>query len=71
MAFAERITAHKTLLNSGDLSGVFLFLLVVGMKKWFKWFIHNSVVHPIMPFLPKKIAIKLHDKNGEWAFKDD
>ena len=26
MAFAERITAHKTLLNSGDLSGVFLFL---------------------------------------------
>ncbi len=31
MAFAERITAHKALLNSGDLSGVFLFLLVVGM----------------------------------------
>ena len=26
MAFAERITAYKTLLNSGDLSGVFLFL---------------------------------------------
>ncbi len=26
MAFAERITAHKTPLNSGDLSGVFLFL---------------------------------------------
>ena len=32
MAFAERITAHKTLLNSGDLSGVFLFLLVVNMR---------------------------------------
>ena len=31
MAFAGRITAHKTLLNSGDLSGVFLFLLVVVM----------------------------------------
>lgn len=31
MAFAERITAHKALLNSGDLSGVFLFLLVVVM----------------------------------------
>ena len=28
---AERITAHKTSLNSGDLSGVFLFLLVVVM----------------------------------------
>ena len=26
MAFAERITAYKTLLNSGYLSGVFLFL---------------------------------------------
>ncbi len=32
MAFAERITAYKTLLNSGDLSGVFLFLLVVNMR---------------------------------------
>ena len=32
MAFAGRITAHKTLLNSGDLSGVFLFLLVVNMR---------------------------------------
>ncbi len=30
--FAERITAYKTLLNSGDLSGVFLFLLVVNMR---------------------------------------
>ena len=38
------------------------------MMNWFKWFVHNSIVHPIMPFLPKKIAIKLHDKNGEWAF---
>ncbi len=28
---AGRITAHKALLNSGDLSGVFLFLLVVRM----------------------------------------
>ncbi len=31
MAFAGCITAHKALLNSGDLSGVFLFLLVVVM----------------------------------------
>ena len=40
MAFAERITAHKALLNSGDLSGVFLFLLVVGMPfdAQFKYF---------------------------------
>ena len=40
------------------------------MINWFKWFVHNSIVHPIMPFLPKKIAIKLHDKNGEWAFSN-
>ena len=31
MAFAERITAHKTPFNSGDLSGVLFFLLVVVM----------------------------------------
>lgn len=31
---AERITAHKTPLNSGDLSGVFLFLLVVVMTQY-------------------------------------
>lgn len=40
------------------------------MMNWFKWFVHNSIVHPIMPFLPKKLAIKLHDKNGEWAFSN-
>ena len=31
MALAERITAHKTPFNSGDLSGVLFFLLVVVM----------------------------------------
>lgn len=31
MAFAERITAHKTPFNSGDLSGGLFFLLVVVM----------------------------------------
>ena len=31
MALAERITAHKTPFNSGDLSGVLFFLLVVCM----------------------------------------
>jgi len=29
VAFAERITAHKTPFNSGDLSGVLFFLLVI------------------------------------------
>ena len=40
------------------------------MKKWIKEFIHNCIVHPTLPFLPKKWAIKLHDCNADWAFKN-
>lgn len=39
------------------------------MKQWLKWFIHNTIVHPVMPFMPKKLALKIHDKNANWAFK--
>lgn len=38
------------------------------MKQWFKDFVHNCIVHPVMPFLPKKLANTLHDKNANWAF---
>lgn len=38
------------------------------MKQWFKDFVHNCIVHPVMPFLPKKTANRLHDKNANWAF---
>jgi len=38
------------------------------MNQWFKNFIHNTIVHPIMPFLPTNIANYLHDKNAIWAF---
>ncbi len=38
------------------------------MNQWFKDFVHNAIVHPIMPFLPINIANYLHDKNATWAF---
>ena len=38
------------------------------MKQWFKDFVHNCIVHPVMPFLPTKTANRLHDKNANWAF---
>lgn len=36
--------------------------------KWLKGFVHNCIVHPLMPFLPETVAVKLHDRNGDWAF---
>ena len=38
------------------------------MRRWFKSFVHNCIVHPLMQFLPQKIGTKLHDSNAEWAF---
>lgn len=38
------------------------------MKQWLKDVVHNCVVHPILPFLPLRVANWLHDKNGKWAF---
>lgn len=38
------------------------------MKQWLKEFVHNCVVHPMMPFLPVKLASALHKANGYWAF---
>ena len=40
------------------------------MLQWFKDFIHNCIIHPMMPFLPVRIANELHDRNAGWAFKD-
>ena len=33
-------------------------------------FPHNVIIHPLMVFLPKELAYKLHDINGLWAFTD-
>lgn len=38
------------------------------MKQWIKDFVHNCLVHPLMPFLPSKFANRMHDLNACWAF---
>ena len=38
------------------------------MKQWFKEFIHNCVVHPLMMVLPSDKATRWHDINANWAF---
>lgn len=35
---------------------------------WVKDFIHNCIVHPMMPFMPKQLANRFHDWNATWAF---
>ena len=40
------------------------------MKQYFKSFIHNVIIHPLMMFLPTDLAHRLHDKNANWAFFD-
>ena len=38
------------------------------MKQWFKEFIHNCVVHPLMMVLPSDKAIRFHDINANYTF---
>ena len=38
------------------------------MKQWFKEFIHNCIVHPLMMVLPSDKATRLHDINANWCF---
>ena len=38
------------------------------MKQWFKEFIHNCVVHPLMMVLPTETAGRWHDLNANWCF---
>lgn len=38
------------------------------MYRWFKDFIHNVIIHPLMVFLPIRVANELHDRNANWAF---
>ena len=41
------------------------------MKQYFKSFIHNVFVHPLMMFMPTNMAHKWHDRNANWAFSLD
>ena len=38
------------------------------MKQWFKEFIHNCVVHPLMMVLPSDKATRLHAVNANYTF---
>ena len=38
------------------------------MRKYFKEFTHNCLVHPMMMFIPRKWGDALHDRNADWAF---
>lgn len=40
-------------------------------KVYFKSYVHNVIVHPLMMFLPKDLAHMLHDTNANWAFGQD
>ena len=38
------------------------------MKQWFKDFVHNVIVHPLLMILPIKYGTNLHDRNANWAY---
>lgn len=38
------------------------------MRHWIKNVVHNSVAHPLMPFLPSELGTELHDVTARWAF---
>gem|GEM_PF-1187567 len=40
------------------------------VKQYMKDFVHNVIVHPLMMFLPRKMATEFHDWNARWAFKE-
>ncbi len=40
------------------------------MTRWFRAFVHNCLVHPLLPFLPERWGDALHDRNGLWAFRE-
>lgn len=37
---------------------------------WFRDFVHNCLVHPLLPFLPYGIGDQLHNINANWAYKE-
>jgi hypothetical protein len=39
------------------------------MKQYIKEFTHNVFVHPLMMFLPKQYANRLHDWNSNWCWE--
>lgn len=39
------------------------------MKAWLRDVVHNCLVHPLLPFLPVRVADRFHDANADWAFR--
>lgn len=41
------------------------------MIDFLKSVIHNVLVHPVLPFMPRKWAKVIHEHNAEWAYGKD
>ena len=41
------------------------------MYNFIKSIIHNVVVHPVLPFIPRKWAKVIHEKNALWAYGEE
>lgn len=41
------------------------------MKQWLKEVVHNCICHPLLPFIPRKLAYDWYRINGKWAFGED
>jgi hypothetical protein len=41
------------------------------MMAWFKYFTHNCLIHPMLPFLPYGMGERLHAWNARWAFETE
>lgn len=38
------------------------------MIQWLKELVHNCMIHPLLPFLPKRWAERLHNWHGDWTY---
>ena len=41
------------------------------MIDFLKSVFHNVIVHPILPFMPRKLARVVHEKNALWAYGEE
>ena len=40
------------------------------LRQWGREFVHNCLIHPLLPFLPRRVGDALHERNGKWAFRE-
>ena len=41
------------------------------MKRWMHDFVHNSIIHPILPFIPISWGDRLHEWHGRIAYPEE